>query len=274
MKLTYLGTAAAEGFPAVFCNCEHCKKARELGGKNIRTRSQSMINDDILIDLPADTNHHFLTNKIEGHKIKYLLITHSHQDHFYMDELVMRHDPFAHNMEAERLQVFASHGAFEMLKNMDGIEKYGIDYTEMKPFETASFGDYNVTGLPANHYKGDGALIYIIEQGGKKILYAHDTGYFYDEVFEYIKENKIVFDMISLDCNMCDDKISDRGSHMGFENIERVTENLTQMGAVTDKTIKFVNHFTHNSAPFQERLEDLAKPMGFLVSYDGRCVEI
>ena len=23
MKLTYLGTAAAEGFPAVFCNCEY-----------------------------------------------------------------------------------------------------------------------------------------------------------------------------------------------------------------------------------------------------------
>ena len=27
MKLTYLGTAAAEGFPAVFCNCEHCREA-------------------------------------------------------------------------------------------------------------------------------------------------------------------------------------------------------------------------------------------------------
>ena len=24
MKLTYFGTAAAEGFPAVFCNCDYC----------------------------------------------------------------------------------------------------------------------------------------------------------------------------------------------------------------------------------------------------------
>ena len=31
MKLTYLGTAAAEGLPALFCNCEFCQKARELG---------------------------------------------------------------------------------------------------------------------------------------------------------------------------------------------------------------------------------------------------
>ena len=55
MKLTFLGTAAAEGFPAIFCNCEYCKEARKLGGKNIRSRSQTLINDDLLIDLPADS---------------------------------------------------------------------------------------------------------------------------------------------------------------------------------------------------------------------------
>ena len=27
MKITFLGTAAAEGFPAIFCNCEHCREA-------------------------------------------------------------------------------------------------------------------------------------------------------------------------------------------------------------------------------------------------------
>ena len=51
MKVTFLGTAAAEGFPAVFCNCRFCKEARVLGGKNLRTRSQSIVNDDLLIDL-------------------------------------------------------------------------------------------------------------------------------------------------------------------------------------------------------------------------------
>lgn len=274
MKLTYLGTAAAEGFPAVFCNCEHCQKARVLGGKNIRTRSQTMINGELLIDLPSDTYSHFLQNGIEGHKIKYLLVTHSHQDHFYMEELAMRHKPFSHNMQAERIQVFLNRGSYEKLKNLHGIEKFGIDYTEIKPFETISFGDYKVTGLPAHHFEGDGALIYIIEQNGKKILYAHDTGYFYDEVFEYIKDNKIVFDMITLDCNHVDERVSDNFVHMGIENNERVVKKLTEMGAVTEKTQKFVNHFSHNSEPFQDRIESLVEPMGFKVSYDGREVEI
>ena len=38
MKIRFLGTAAAEGWPAVFCACESCKRAERLGGKDIRTR--------------------------------------------------------------------------------------------------------------------------------------------------------------------------------------------------------------------------------------------
>lgn len=55
MKIKYLGTAAAEGIPAIFCHCEICKHAREHGGKNIRTRAQALIDDKIMLDLGPDT---------------------------------------------------------------------------------------------------------------------------------------------------------------------------------------------------------------------------
>lgn len=108
MKITYLGTAATEGFPALFCNCKYCKEGRELGGKNIRTRSQALINDDLLIDFPADTYSHFLQNGIEGDKIKYLFITHSHSDHFYTNDLFIRSGVFAHDMRTPTLKMFCS----------------------------------------------------------------------------------------------------------------------------------------------------------------------
>jgi len=60
MKLQYLGTAAAEGIPAVFCECENCIKSKLSGGRNIRTRSQALIDDCILIDFPQDTYMHYL----------------------------------------------------------------------------------------------------------------------------------------------------------------------------------------------------------------------
>ena len=51
MQFQYLGTAAAEGWPAVFCRCKYCLEAQRLGGKNIRTRSQAIVNDDLLSGL-------------------------------------------------------------------------------------------------------------------------------------------------------------------------------------------------------------------------------
>ncbi len=36
MKLKILGSAAAEGVPALFCVCPVCQAARENGGRDIR----------------------------------------------------------------------------------------------------------------------------------------------------------------------------------------------------------------------------------------------
>jgi phosphoribosyl 1,2-cyclic phosphate phosphodiesterase len=271
MKLTYLGTAAAEGFPAVFCNCDYCREARMYKGKNIRTRSQSMINDDLLIDLPADTYYHFLQNGIEGDKIKYLLVTHAHSDHFYYKELETREKPFAHKMRSENLEIFCSKSVYEVIDSQ-GVPK-NTTVTLVNPFETVNVGKYTVTGLPARHAGGKGALIYLIK-ADKTLLYAHDTGFFYDEVFDYIKTNKIVFDMVSFDCTNVDIKISDEGSHMGIDNIERAIKRFTELGAITPDTILYINHFSHNANPLHHVLEERVKNIKLGVSYDGLTVDI
>jgi len=264
MKLTYLGTAAAEGFPAVFCNCPHCNEARKLGGKNIRTRSQSLINDDLLIDFPADTYGHFLQNGIEGDSIPYLLITHAHSDHFYLKDLYMRAGAYAHGMKVPVLKLFCSNATYQLIKTLP----VNIEITVLQPYETVKIGAYRVTPLPARHMPGGEAFIYIIE-GEKTLLYAHDTGYFYEDVFAYIEKNNVKFDMVSLDCTNVDLPIGDEGSHMGFPNIGRVLNRLQGMGAVTSSTVKYVNHFSHNANPIHHILEERAKEYGCSVSYDG-----
>ena len=81
MKLTYLGTAAAEAVPAIFCNCDICNEARKLGGKNIRTRSQALINDDLLIDFGPDTYSNSLRFDYNMTNLAHVIITHPHEDH-------------------------------------------------------------------------------------------------------------------------------------------------------------------------------------------------
>jgi len=268
MKLTYLGTAAAEGIPAIFCNCEYCREARRLGGKNIRTRSQALVNDDLLIDFPADTYAHFLNNGIEGDTIGHLLVTHSHSDHLYIKEFLLRHTCYAHGMRAPVLNIYGSKTTCGVI----GDAPPNIALHVLSPFLPTEVGDYRVTALPAKHMFGFEPYIYLIE-GEKTLLYAHDTGYFYDEVFEYIEKQGIVLDMISLDCTNVDIPEPDEGGHMAFDNLGRVLERLKKIGAVTDATVKYVNHFSHNGNPLQHLLEARAAEYGCLVSYDGCKVE-
>ncbi|MBO5269974.1 MAG: MBL fold metallo-hydrolase [Clostridia bacterium] len=269
MKLTYLGTAAAEGFPALFCNCQYCAIARRLGGKNVRTRSQSLVNDDLLIDFPADTYHHFLQNGIEGDRIRYLILTHAHSDHLYPKDLSMRHGAFAHDMRVPTLTVVGSEKTLSVI----GAAPRHTETVTVKAFETLELGAYRVTALPARHMPGGDALFYVISDGEKTLLYAHDTGYFYEEVFSFLAERKLRFDMISFDCTNVDLPISDEGSHMGFPNIGRVLDRLKAIGAADGETTVFVNHFSHNANPLHSVLCARAEEYGYGVSYDGCTVE-
>ena len=270
MKITYYGTAAAEGFPALFCNCDFCAEARRLGGKNIRSRSQAIIDGELLIDIPADTYMHFLTHGIEGDLIRYLFITHPHYDHFEPVNLQFRYGCNAHKLRVPMLELYGGIGVADSLPTVD--ESKNIAVHMIAPFETVTVGDYTVTALPARHMPN--ALFYLIESNGKAILYAHDTGYFREEVFEFLSERKVSIDLLSMDCTNVDIPISDEGSHMGFPNIERLIERLTSLGCVDQSTVKIVNHFSHNGNPLHAHLEERAAAYGCLVSYDGMTVEI
>lgn len=274
MKIKYLGTSAAEGFPAVFCNCEHCREAKVLKGKNIRTRSQAIINDDLLIDLTPDTYSHFLNNNIDGDKIKYLLVTHSHPDHFYPYELDTRRVPCACDMREERLKIYCSKGAAIKMDQIPALKYCPIDYEALSYFETICMGDYNITTLPAKHFESDGSLLYVISQNGKNVLYAHDTGYFHEEVLDYIKEKGLTFDLVSLDCTNVDIPVDDNGGHMGLDNINRLVVRLKEMGAITDKTKTVISHFSHNTGPLQHRLEKRVEEYGYIVAFDGMSINL
>ena len=96
MKIRYLGTAAAEGWPALFCSCPICTHARTQGGKNLRTRTQAILDGELLIDFPPDTYCHALQYGLELAKVHTLLVTHSHMDHWFPTDLIHRHEHFGH----------------------------------------------------------------------------------------------------------------------------------------------------------------------------------
>ena len=95
MKIKYLGTAAYEGIPSLFCRCETCEKSRREGGRNLRSRSQALVDDELLLDFPADTVWHFHRFGMDWERIRDCLITHSHCDHLYTEDIEMAREGYA-----------------------------------------------------------------------------------------------------------------------------------------------------------------------------------
>ena len=165
MKFRYLGTAAAEGFPAVFCNCEYCNAARRKGGKNIRTRSQAIIDDDLLIDFPSDTYAHALYNGLNLGKIKQLLVTHSHMDHFVPQEFELRGICFAHDMPEKEITIYCNDTVKDLFFHINAGKinqnvLSGIRFFTALPFVPFQAGAYTVTPLPARHTQDEQSLIH------------------------------------------------------------------------------------------------------------------
>ena len=277
MKLKYLGTAAAEGVPAIFCECETCKYARENGGKDIRTRSQAIVDNTLLIDFPADTYMHFLKFNIPLYAIKSCIITHSHQDHLYVDDIKMRENGnFAHVSDTENpLKFFADKSGYEKIKSAaSDISQKDVLPVLISPFVPFETEGYKITPLRASHAADTTPLLYIIEKDGKSIFYSHDSGKYLPETMEYLENLQKPLSMVSFDCtSVCLENITP--SHLTYGECVEYKKEFLKKGIADENTVFVINHFSHNGKNvIHEKLEEVASKDGFLVSYDGMEVEI
>ncbi|MBI3972543.1 MAG: hypothetical protein HY332_14785 [Chloroflexi bacterium] len=78
MRLRFLGTGAAEGYPVLFCGCEDCETARARGGPSIRRRAALLVDDALLIDFGPDIGEAARAMRLPLHRVEHLLITHAH----------------------------------------------------------------------------------------------------------------------------------------------------------------------------------------------------
>ena len=274
MKITYYGTAAGEAWPGVFCDCELCRKARLLGGKNIRTRSQALVNQDLLLDLPPENNIHSLLLGLDLQKVEALLFTHSHSDHCYPEDLEFLREPYSHTRKG-LMEVFGNPSVEQRFLDTGvglGGEKERFRFHRLLPGDSFTVLGYRVLALRATHTKTEQCLFYRIEKDGKSLLYAHDTGALSEENMEMLASAGGKLDLVSLDCTQ--QKYRESGYHMGFYDDVEQKERLIKAGLADGKTIWVVNHFSHNGGWLHEELEAHAEKYGFLASYDGMSEEI
>lgn len=278
MKFTMLGTAAYERVPSMFCNCEVCRQAMKLCGKNLRSDTQALIDDNILIDIGLDTYHNFLRCGVNfASQIEHILITHSHIDHFFLEELQMKTNSYNAKGTNLAMTLYGSAECKELYEK--SVENPTLKFQAVKPYEKFSVGKYTALALPAIHSRCE-AFVYIITDGTSTVFYSLDTEILADEVYGYLSASGLKFNAVFADCCFGWLPVERPKTHMSLIGNQIHRDKLVEAGVVNADTKWYLTHFSHNGL-FKDGIpmshEDMsadAEKYGMLVAYDGMKIEI
>ncbi|MDD2708655.1 MAG: hypothetical protein PHV34_11755 [Verrucomicrobiae bacterium] len=291
MKFQFLGTAAGEQYPGMWCRCENCRKARELRGRNIRKNSCAFIEPNILIDCPNEVFMQAERFGVDLVDLEYLFVTHSHEDHFnlfpigwrYLDPRIKSPPPSnavgSRFTELKKLHIVGNRLVCQMIEDLL-IKKAGFRYEECalevhlaEPFKKYSIGKVDFIPLKANHSENQAGvppLNYIMFVKGRTILYALDTGWFFPETYEMIKQFK--YDLVVVEGTF--GYGADLEGHFNYSKLERAVKLFAKDGLLKDGSPFCASHLSPHFAPVHDELAPLLAGKGITAAYDGMKLEL
>ncbi|MFE5321980.1 MBL fold metallo-hydrolase [Paenibacillus sp. NPDC056579] len=272
MKITFLGTAAAEGIPFPFCDCATCQQARREKGRNIRRRQSLLINDDLLIDIGPDLYAACADLGISLTGLRHLLVTHSHKDHFYELNLQLRHRMFRLSTDLPPLTVVAGASVLSMWDLTGGKDQAAelnrIPFAAGRQLELAP---YHVRSIEASHIPSIGdAMNYIIDDGKVKLLYASDTGMYGEQAWRQLAGVKL--DAVVMEATL--GTRQQAKTHLSFRDFGLMLERMRELDIITEETKVIATHFSHQCVDPHEEIEAYFQGTGVVCAYDGLSLEL
>ena len=271
MELTFLGTGAAEGYPAPYCLCENCQEARRRGGRSIRLRSSLLIDHDLLIDY-SDVVAACAFYGVNLSRVETLLITHPHVDHLCAEQLFLRARPFARTAVTS-LEIYAPRDGITLIEERAERSPEEAKYRThaVSPGDRWVSGRFTIIAFRASHSTED-PLLYAINDGNRCVLYSTDTGRYEAETWQAIKRH--TYDVVIIDETMGTIPTSDSSGHMGIDAVLEYRKAFEREGLLRPGAHFVAHHFSHGANPCNEEVVELLEPNGVEVAYDGWRLKI
>ncbi|NHN46851.1 MBL fold metallo-hydrolase [Halostella sp. JP-L12] len=235
MEVTLLGTGDTTGTPTPGCDCDTCRRARELGVE--RTRFSVHVRNErtgesLLIDASPDFRHQFLTQEVDLPDA--VVVTHVHFDHLdglgnayrLLDEAPVyaadETDPQTGESVAETVS-----------RRYDYLDAVSVEPTA--PLSTVRTCGLDVTLVPVDHppLLCYGVVVADPETGAKLSL-SGDTSYAVPEASrERLADPDLLFADAIVPASLCEHHPIG-GRHEGPDGVPRTfgTKHMTREGAL------------------------------------------
>lgn len=226
MKITFLGTGAADW---------HKKKMD--GFSEFRRYSSALVDDILLIDPGPQVPEALDEWQKDKTKVKYIINTHRHSDHFCVDTI--KH-----------------------------LEAFGAKFFDLSDGDTVQIGNYTVRAYAGNHSTSEKTVHFMISDPSRTLFYALDGAWLLYEEVQAIKAHKP--NLAVLDATIGDVD----GDYRIFEhnNLNMVLEMKKTLNQYIGTFS--ISHMARTLHTDHKTLSDKMKAYDVVVAYDGLEMEV
>jgi adenosylcobinamide kinase / adenosylcobinamide-phosphate guanylyltransferase len=262
MRVTLLGTGAADGWPNPFCRCASCGSARAAG--LLRGQTSALVDDVLLLDCGPDTPRQAERCGRSLADVTAVLVTHAHPDHF--DPAFLLYRGWAGD---EPLQVLGPPAVVDACRDWLAPGS-PVGLAALAPADVVEVAGYRVRALAARHDAPGGALLYDVNApDGDRLLYATDTGPLHDADVAVMAEGP-AYSTVLLE-ETFGDHTTHGTDHLDLTTFPRLLAGLRRAGAVDAGTDVVAVHLSHHNPPTPE-LQRRLGAHGARVVADGTTV--
>lgn len=254
MQVTFLGTGAEEGIPAMGCTCDHCTRARKEGGKLLRERSAILLElpgYTMLVEAPPDIRS--LINKYQVSNLQGILATHAAYGHIGgIKEFEYWPTP---------LDFLAEPSLFEVIRREHWTERLNelMFHIPYYPGAALYFGEFSLIPFAARRRQPIFGLS--IKVGEKKVIYASSMP---SRTTNYARCLMVDADILIVNTPTLQPPKED---HITL--VEAV--DLKEQVRARQLILTYINH---NNLPHDELEQYVSQFPGVIVAYDGMKLEV
>lgn len=285
MHVHILGSSAGKPVPRPFCSCRVCEHARQVGGKDLRTRTtvcvypgdtwnmQGPIKKPLYqVDLSPDLTYQLDRQRVDLSDLEHLLFTHAHADHCCGQYLAFRRTVRSPVSQLPLLHVYGNAGVQgRLLADVQDFEANRCEFHVIADGDTFDVGEIRVTAFASTHGGAQGCLHYAVDDGKHKVLLAWD-GRWAEQVWDRLRDWS--FDAIVMECTHLGPHETKMGGHLRAVDFVEITQRLIDQGTLGPDALIVAVHIGDNGSLIHAEAEDLLGTHNVIVGYDGLVVEV